>query len=335
MQAKALGSSSAVMAEPADWSVSFGPGVDAEAAARITAALAEWSPAALGTAEVLISPLDGGANNLNFTVEGDGVKAALRIAGSGGEALGIDRLSGYRAQVAAAGRELAPPVWAWSPGTGNMLTGFVEGETLGRDAFEDRRVLALVARLLRQLHGTAADIRRFSPFEEIRLNVARVEGGADAFPEEWTELQAAVDRIEIEVAALGLPEAVTHNDLVPQNFILEGDRLRLVDWDFAGYGRPTFELGSLACTAQLGPEQIDDLLAAYGGDAQDRRLLTAMSFVAAAREVAWAVSTYASIVGREQVEKKFYEDHRDDHLAVAKQLLREDAVAQVLRKEDR
>ncbi len=34
-----------------------------------------------------------------------------------------------------------------------------------------------------------------------------------------------------------------HNDLLPANFLHDGKRLWLIDWDYAGFNSPLFDLG--------------------------------------------------------------------------------------------
>jgi thiamine kinase-like enzyme len=303
------------------WDVTFSRDVDDTAAGEIMRILDHWSPTVLGSTAVNIAPLPGGANNLNYVVEGGSVKAALRIANRDGAALYIDARSAFRAQLVAADLGVAPRILAWIPETGHMLSEFIEGKVLDCNAFEDNDVLSRVAVALQTLHSGTAEVRQFSPFDEIRLNVERAEKRSAEFPAQWTRLIALCWSVEKALGVPSLPRTLTHNDVVPQNFILSSaGQVYLIDWDFAGNFSPLFELGSLICTAKLSPQQVDSLLCAYyrtPTPSCDRRLLSAMSYVAAVRELAWAVATYASLGGREQVDCSFYEQHRDHHLAAA------------------
>ncbi len=323
--------------EHTEWTVSFSPDVSPDETERILTALAQWSPEVLGSRAIHVSPLPGGANNLNFVVEGGTVKAALRIANPDPEGLGIDRLSAHHAQVAAAQLGVAPRILASALPAGDMLSEFVEGEPLERSSFEDPRVLAKVAGVLRTLHGGSADVRRWSPFDEIRVHVQRAQRNGGVYPDRWAEMNDVCWRLEEVAARLAPPQALTHNDLVPQNFIHSAGGVFLVDWDFAGYGSPLFELGSLACTAHLRPGQLDDLLCIYRGSTvsgDERHLMTAMSYVASVREVAWAVAALASLAGGEQVDRGFYEEHRDLNLLPGLEILDGEDLNQLLRDHD-
>ena len=54
-----------------------------------------------------------------------------------------------------------------------------------------------------------------------------------------------------------------HNDLLPANLIDDGSRLWLIDWDYAGFNSPLFDLANLASNNQLAEEQEAWLLEAY------------------------------------------------------------------------
>jgi thiamine kinase-like enzyme len=72
------------------------------------------------------------------------------------------------------------------------------------------------------------------------------EGGSAHLPD-LPRLAAAAERLE---AAVGPVEIVFgHNDLLPANLIDDGDRLWLVDWEYAGFNSPLFDLGGLASNA--------------------------------------------------------------------------------------
>ena len=71
------------------------------------------------------------------------------------------------------------------------------------------------------------------------------------------------DNLEKEVGPIDL--VYGHNDLLAANFIDDGDRLWLVDWDYAGYNSPLFDLGGLASNNELSPEQEQWMLKTYYG----------------------------------------------------------------------
>ena len=83
-----------------------------------------------------------------------------------------------------------------------------------------------------------------------------------------------------------------HNDLLAANFLHDGARLWLIDWDYAGFNSPLFDLGGFAANNGLSRDQERDLLFRYFGRAPDktlRRAYAAMKAAAALREALWSM----------------------------------------------
>ena len=82
-----------------------------------------------------------------------------------------------------------------------------------------------------------------------------------------------------------------HNDLLNANFIDDGERLVIVDWEYAGMGDPFFDLANFSINHELDAEGRAVLLAAYAGDAHAAGLaaLDLMRFMSDFREAMWGV----------------------------------------------
>ena len=78
-----------------------------------------------------------------------------------------------------------------------------------------------------------------------------------------------------------------HNDLLAANFIDDGERVWVVDWEYAGMGDPFFDLANFAVNNGLDEEGETALLEAYGS--ADVRALTLMRFMSDFREAMWGV----------------------------------------------
>jgi thiamine kinase-like enzyme len=107
------------------------------------------------------------------------------------------------------------------------------------------------------------------------------------------DLAAAIGR-RIELACLSNPiePRPCHNDLLNANFIDDGTRIRIVDWEYAGMGDPFFDLGNFSINHELTPDEDAQLLAAYDGDARHvdhLARLTLMRVVSDFREAMWGV----------------------------------------------
>ena len=83
-----------------------------------------------------------------------------------------------------------------------------------------------------------------------------------------------------------------HNDLLAANFIEDGNRLWLVDWDYAGFNSPLFDLANLASNNEYTPDMEAALLEAYFGAPPEERLLrafAAMKCASTLRETMWSM----------------------------------------------
>ena len=66
----------------------------------------------------------------------------------------------------------------------------------------------------------------------------------------------------------------------------------LVDWEYAGFNSPLFDLGGLASNSELSPEQAERVLSLYFDkpvDDQLRRRASAMTAASLLRETMWSM----------------------------------------------
>lgn len=239
-----------------------------------------------------IAPLGGGASNANYRVVRDGGEYVLRVPARHQARFGVTHAAGLAVQSAAAAARVAPPVTAYRAPEGVCLVPLVGGTPLDGELLREPGTLERVGALLAALHRAPAVDVAWSPFADIEryARIAADEGLAP--PADAGELLHVGRRIERVFAGLGDAPVLCHNDLQPQNLILDGDRQWLVDWEYAGMGSRHFDLGNLACNADLSEAELDVMLRSYGGQvrlevARARAML--MRVVSGIREAYWAV----------------------------------------------
>jgi thiamine kinase-like enzyme len=226
----------------------------------------------------LIEPLGGGITNRNFRVEAGGESFVLRIGGNDTELLGIDRRVEHGASLVAAQLGIGPEVIAFVEPEGYLVTRFIEGEVGRVDPTS-------AGRTIRRVHDGPAMPGRFDSFRV-------VEAYRDTAAAHGVAIPAAYDRARELASAIerrrGTPPLrACHNDLLNGNFIHDGERLRIVDWEYAGMGDPWFDLGNFAVNHELDEAGEEELLAAYGD--HDADALTLMRFMSDFREAMWGV----------------------------------------------
>ena len=86
-------------------------------------------------------------------------------------------------------------------------------------------------------------------------------------------------------------ERPCHNDLLTANFIDDGTRIRIVDWEYAGMGDVFFDLANFAVNNALSKDETVALLGAYFGDVRPEhvRALALMRYMSDFREAMWGV----------------------------------------------
>jgi thiamine kinase-like enzyme len=248
----------------------------------VIAGLGCWS------GRVTIAPLAGGLTNRNYRVE-DAAGAHVVRLGADIPHHHILRFNELAASRAAAAAGISPEVEHAEPGI--LVTRFVEGETLTPERVrqEAPRVLALVRRVHIEMPAhLRGPVLAFWVFHVLRDYGHALEGRRpDA------ELADLLDRAALLEAAVGPTELVFgHNDLLAANFIDDGRRLWLVDWDYAGFNSPLFDLGGLASNNGFSPTEEAAMLEAYFGgpaSAELRRRYAAMKAASLLREAMWSM----------------------------------------------
>lgn len=244
--------------------------------------------------ELVLTPLSGGITNRNFlvAVAGSGDRYVIRLAGNDTHLLGISREVEHAATVAAAGVGVGPEVTAFIRPEGYLVTRFIEGVPVSDEALHQPGTLERIAHSLRRIHDGPPIPGLFVPLRIVEAYRALAVARGVGVPAEY-ELAAAIGR-RIELACLGTPVELRpcHNDLLNANFIDDGSRIRIVDWEYAGMGDPFFDLGNFSANHELTPDEDANLLAAYEGDARHvahLARLTLMRVVSDFREAMWGV----------------------------------------------
>ena len=96
----------------------------------------------------------------------------------------------------------------------------------------------------------------------------------------------------IETARGPQPTVPGHNDLLNANFIDGGDRIWIVDWEYAGMSDRFFDLANFSVNHELTVEQDREVLEAYTGAeaaGDDLASVRLMRFMSDFREAMWGV----------------------------------------------
>jgi thiamine kinase-like enzyme len=250
--------------------------------------------ALLGPREGGVEPLEGGITNRNFRVNFGGTDYVVRLPGKRTELLGIDREAECVATKAAAELGIGPNVAAMLKSPPCLVTCFISGREMTPEDVADPAELAGVASSLRAFHDSGTDLSTtFDSFELVDeyAQLAR-ENGVDP-PERFDSARAHARRIQEAIAGHDEHRPVPcHDDLLTANFLHDGERVQIIDWEYAGMGDRYFDLGNLAVNNQFDDHQESALLEAYFGEPPDdrrRATLKLFRFMSDFREAMWGV----------------------------------------------
>ena len=233
--------------------------------------------------------LGGGITNHNLKVDVDGERFVLRVAGKGTNLLGIDRVVELAATETAAALGIGPDVAQFVEPEGWLVTRFIDGGIPPVEQMRQPDMLGRVAAALRAFHDGPEIPGTFDSFRvvEVYCRTAIDRGGTVPETYEWAHEVAG----RIEAKRSGGAPVPCHNDLLNANFLDDGERLRIVDWEYAGMGDRFFDLANFSINHELDATQSETLLGAYFGEVRraDLEALELMRFMSDFREAMWGV----------------------------------------------
>ena len=216
--------------------------------------------------------LAGGLTNQNLRVTtSDGDYVVRRFRGDP-DLLGIDRDAEHANSVAAAEAGVGAPVLDYLPDLGVLVIGYLDGRTYDNLAFAEPGVLGRAAEAIRRLHGGPRFTGDFDMFtrQARYLHTVREEG----YPlvEGYVDLDDQFQRVGRALAVRAGPTVPCNNDLLAGNFVDDGERVWLIDYEYSGNNDACFELGNTSTECDLDDDQVEALVTAYfGGTGRSRR----------------------------------------------------------------
>jgi thiamine kinase-like enzyme len=237
-------------------------------------------------------PLGGGITNTNFTIVDGGENYVVRIGGDI-PLHQISRSNELAASRAAFAAGISPEVVHSEPGA--LVLRFIEGHTFGPEDVRDPRNHAAIVDLIRRCHRDMPKYFRgpaaiFWVFQVLRDYGHTLREGASRHLPLLPRLQAEAGVLEGGVGPIDV--VFGHNDLLAANFLNDGKRLWLVDWDYAGFNSPLFDLGGVASNSELDEIARDAIAEDYFQmplTDELRRRLAAMTAASLLREAMWSM----------------------------------------------
>ncbi len=242
--------------------------------------------------KVDIESLSGGMTNLNFKVT-DGADQYVVRFGEDDPIHLISRRNEIASSRAAFDIGVSPELVHHEAGI--LVVRFIDGKVFDESDVRVDHNLERIVELIQRFHHELP--KRFNEvavmfwvFQVLRHYNNLLTQGESSHAARLPELASIGAELE---AAVGPVEIVFgHNDLLPANFIDDGDKIWLIDFDYAGFNSPLFDLSNLASNNELNDVQERAMLEQYFGSSPDHAKLSsyhAMKCASLLRETMWSM----------------------------------------------
>jgi len=238
-----------------------------------------------------ITELTGGITNKNYKITVDEESFVLRLGGNETKYLGIDRKVEYDCSRLAAQIGVAPEPIAFIEPEGFILARFISGKGVSAEEIGNEENIKRVLESMKAYHALDLFPGSFSPFRVAEEYAKTARSFKVKLPDKmdwYLEKSSEIEKAMYEREPLQLRPC--HNDLLNGNFIDDGNRIRILDWEYAGMGDIFFDLGNFAIQHEFNDEQDEILMKIYFADPTDsqRAHQKLMKIMSDLREAMWS-----------------------------------------------
>lgn len=239
--------------------------------------------------DVRIEVLSNSFTNSSYRVDFAGESFLLRLPGDGTSEY-IDReAEDHNARIAARSGVNAEILFS-DVRSGTMVCRFIEGAGMDAESFaSDPTAPARAADALRRVHRCGEVFAsRFDPFEEIEAYSRMLRFSHVHLPK---DLAPTLEKTKRMRWRLGPPASLApcHNDPWPGNFVDDGTRMRLIDWEYSGMNDAMWDLSDLSVEAGFDASKDRAMLEAYFEGPAPRESLTRFEMYKPVCDLLWSL----------------------------------------------
>ena len=241
----------------------------------------------------IVMRLEGGMSNYTYVVECQGKKYTYRVPGKFAEYF-VDRDEEW-ANIQEVDRLGLNNVTTYMEIlSGEKLAEYVEGTIMSTTDVVSYNAMSVAA--LKKLHNSDLKFKdydgtgRLNTFQNYCLETGFV------LPQEYLDLRKKLDTIQ--ATQTNVKKVPCHCDYQPTNLVISGDKLYVLDWEFAGMNDPIYDI---ACYGNAGFDKALSLLEAYVGHKPTKEELQRLYFHRAFQCLQWFnVAIFKDRVGLSQ-----------------------------------
>jgi thiamine kinase-like enzyme len=234
--------------------------------------------------ERTVEELSGGLTNRNLRVRADlGTDVVVRISSNESSLLSIDRANERHNTTAAWQAGVGAPVVEALPDDNVLVVAFITGRTLEPADMRDHAMVPRIAAAVRTLHEGPPFQGLFDMRQIRRGYLDLVTERGFRLPDDYLALAPKVEALEDALGRRPEPLVPCNNDLLAANFIDDGSKIWLIDYEYSGMNEASFELGNIASESSLDDETLALLVECYWGTPSRHRLARAQTWSLLAR----------------------------------------------------
>ena len=210
-----------------------------------------------------VTELSGGLTNRNLAIDADGTKYVARISSNSSDLLNINREDEYKNTIIAADVGIGATVHDYLPGQGLLLISYINGKTFGAQDIANN--LPRVAKSVKTLHSAKPFVSDFNMFTLQKRYLEIVQSNKFIYPDKYLDYEGHITDLKKALSVLPSEIVPCNNDLLPGNFIDDGEKIWLIDYEYSGNNDACFELGNIWAEAFLEYDALVELIDSYYG----------------------------------------------------------------------
>jgi len=226
---------------------------------KVIERIEEWKKKSIDVKE-----LTAGITNKNYKVTVEGRSYVVRIPGAGTD-LFIQRDVELYNTLEASRVGVGARVFKYFEESYIVIAEFIQGEVMSIKRFQDHSRIERAVKAIAQVNREAEFTSDFVMFDKFNDYLKIVKQYAMKLPENFDEAVTIIEQVENRFRSNMPPLLSCHNDLLAENFIDMGDRMRIIDWELSGRNDPAFELGDFSVEQEFGEEEDILIIKTYYG----------------------------------------------------------------------
>jgi thiamine kinase-like enzyme len=237
---------------------------------------------------IAIQPVAGGLTNANYKVSVEGKPFFVRVPGEKTELLAVDRRNEHYNSVAAAQTGIGPQVYYYIAEYQAMVLEYLEGMTMSNASLAAAGMPTRIAQAIKLLHAGPCFLTDFNMFRLTEFYLDICKQHAIHIPDGYPRRMRTIHDIEEAMAVHPVPSVPCNNDLLAENYIDDGQAIRIIDYEYSGNNDPCFELGNTCQELMYDEIRIIEVCQTYLGEARED-MISRMKLYMIMSDVGWAL----------------------------------------------